>query len=139
MFRCCSLETSHPRLLPQNPKVCSVHLQHGIINCFAVHYISMIYFITGSLYLLTPSTYFSLFYTPPLAATVYCFLYLWARFAVFFFLIYQPKQHITTYWGPKQIWEMNCLLLSQNLKSSAKLWTSLLLSLNFFWSCSYFI
>ena len=26
MFRCCSLETSHPRLLPQSPKVCSVHL-----------------------------------------------------------------------------------------------------------------
>ena len=25
MFRCCSLETSHPRLLPQSPKVCSVH------------------------------------------------------------------------------------------------------------------
>ena len=26
MFPCCSLETSHPRLLPQSPKVCSVHL-----------------------------------------------------------------------------------------------------------------
>ena len=26
MFRCCSLKTSHPRLLPQSPKVCSVHL-----------------------------------------------------------------------------------------------------------------
>ena len=26
MFRCCSLETSHPRLLPQSPKVCSIHL-----------------------------------------------------------------------------------------------------------------
>ena len=26
MFQCCSLETSHPCLLPQSPKVCSVHL-----------------------------------------------------------------------------------------------------------------
>ena len=26
LFRCCSLETSHPRLLSQSPKVCSVHL-----------------------------------------------------------------------------------------------------------------
>ena len=26
MFRHCSLETSHPPLLPQSPKVCSVHL-----------------------------------------------------------------------------------------------------------------
>ena len=26
MFRCCSLETSHPHLLPQSPKVCSIHL-----------------------------------------------------------------------------------------------------------------
>ena len=26
LFQCCSLRTSHPRLLPQSPKVCSVHL-----------------------------------------------------------------------------------------------------------------
>ena len=26
MFWCCSLRSSHPRLLPQNPKVCSIHL-----------------------------------------------------------------------------------------------------------------
>ena len=26
MFQCCSLRSSHPRLLPQSPKVCSVHL-----------------------------------------------------------------------------------------------------------------
>ena len=32
-FRCCSLETSHPRLLPQSPKVCSVHL--CLFFCFA--------------------------------------------------------------------------------------------------------
>ena len=25
LFQCCSLRTSHPRLLPQSPKVCSVH------------------------------------------------------------------------------------------------------------------
>ena len=33
MFRCCSLETSHPRLLPKSPKVCSVHL--CLFFCFA--------------------------------------------------------------------------------------------------------
>ena len=33
MFRCCSLETSHPRLLPQSPKVCSIHL--CLFFCFA--------------------------------------------------------------------------------------------------------
>ena len=26
MFRCCSLRSSHPRLLSQSPKVCSIHL-----------------------------------------------------------------------------------------------------------------
>ena len=26
MFQCYSLKSSHPRLLPQNPKVCSLHL-----------------------------------------------------------------------------------------------------------------
>ena len=26
LFQCCSLRTSHPLLLPQSPKVCSVHL-----------------------------------------------------------------------------------------------------------------
>ena len=30
---CCSLKTSHPRLLPQSPKVCSVHL--CLFFCFA--------------------------------------------------------------------------------------------------------
>ena len=33
MFQCCSLKTSHPRLLPQSPKVCSVHL--CLFFCFA--------------------------------------------------------------------------------------------------------
>ena len=28
MFRCCSLETSHPRLLPQSPKVCPKNMEH---------------------------------------------------------------------------------------------------------------
>ena len=26
MFQCCSLKSSHPRLLPQSPRVCSLHL-----------------------------------------------------------------------------------------------------------------
>ena len=33
MFRCCSLKTLHRRLLPQSPKVCSVHL--CLSFCFA--------------------------------------------------------------------------------------------------------
>ena len=34
MFRCCSLETSHPCLLPQSPKVCSIHLcELMFFNC----------------------------------------------------------------------------------------------------------
>ena len=33
MLQCCSLETSHPPLLPQSPKVCSVHL--CLFFCFA--------------------------------------------------------------------------------------------------------
>ena len=35
MFWCCSIRTSHPRLLPQSPKVCSVHL--CLFFCFAYH------------------------------------------------------------------------------------------------------
>ena len=41
MFRCCSLETSHPRLLPQSPKVCSVHL--CLFFCFAYRVIITIF------------------------------------------------------------------------------------------------
>ena len=33
LFQCYSLRTSHPRLLPQSPKVCSVHL--CLFFCFA--------------------------------------------------------------------------------------------------------
>ena len=33
LFQCCSLRTSHPRLLPQSLKVCSVHL--CLFFCFA--------------------------------------------------------------------------------------------------------
>ena len=41
MFWCCSLETSHPRLLPQSPKVCSVHL--CLFFCFAYRVIVTIF------------------------------------------------------------------------------------------------
>ena len=41
MFRCCSLRTSHPRLLPQSPKVCSVHL--CLFFCFAYRVIVTIF------------------------------------------------------------------------------------------------
>ena len=41
MFQCCSLRTSHPRLLPQSPKVCSVHL--CLFFCFAYRVIVTIF------------------------------------------------------------------------------------------------
>ena len=41
MFRCCSLKTSHPHLLPQSPKVCSVHL--CLFFCFAYKVIVTIF------------------------------------------------------------------------------------------------
>ena len=36
MFRCCSLETSHPRLLPQSPKDCSIHLYLFFCSAYRV-------------------------------------------------------------------------------------------------------
>ena len=50
MFRCCSLETSHPHLLPQSPKVCSIYL--CLFFCFAYRVI-----ITIILTSLTPTNY----------------------------------------------------------------------------------
>ena len=41
MFQCYSLRTSHPRLLPQSPKVCSVHL--CLFFCFAYKVIITIF------------------------------------------------------------------------------------------------
>ena len=41
MFWCCSLETSYPRLLPQSPEVCSVHL--CLFFCFAYRVIITIF------------------------------------------------------------------------------------------------
>ena len=41
MFRCCSLKTSYPRLLPQSPKVCFVHL--CLFFCFAYRVIITIF------------------------------------------------------------------------------------------------
>ena len=41
MFQCCSLETSHARLLPQSPKVCSIHL--CLFFCFAYRVIVTIF------------------------------------------------------------------------------------------------
>ena len=41
MFRCCSLETSHPRLLPQSLKDCSIHL--CLFFCFAYRVIINIF------------------------------------------------------------------------------------------------
>ena len=41
LFQCYSLKTSHPRLLPQSPKVCSVHL--CLFFCFAYRVIITIF------------------------------------------------------------------------------------------------
>ena len=41
LFQCCSLRTSHPCLLPQSPKVCSVHL--CLFFCFAYRVIVTIF------------------------------------------------------------------------------------------------
>ena len=41
MFRCCSLETSRPHLLPQSPKVCSEHL--CLFFCFPYRVIITIF------------------------------------------------------------------------------------------------
>ena len=41
MFRCCSLETFHPRLLPQSAKDCSIHL--CLFFCFACRVIINIF------------------------------------------------------------------------------------------------
>ena len=41
MFRCCSLETSHPHLIPQSPKLCSVHL--CLFSCLAYRVIITIF------------------------------------------------------------------------------------------------
>ena len=41
LFQCCSLRTSHPRLLPQSPKVCSVHL--CLFFCFTYRVIITIF------------------------------------------------------------------------------------------------
>ena len=41
MFRYCSFKTSHPRLLPRSPKVCSIHLR--LFFCFAYRVIVTIF------------------------------------------------------------------------------------------------
>ena len=42
MFQCYSLKSSHPRLLPQSPKVCSLHL------CLLVFFFRLYYKLQGS-------------------------------------------------------------------------------------------
>ena len=44
LFQCCSLWTSHPRLLPQSLKICSVHL--CLFFCFAYRVIIIIFLNT---------------------------------------------------------------------------------------------
>ena len=50
LFQCCSLWTSLPRLLPQSPKVCSVHL--CLFFCFAYRVILTIFLNSIYIYVL---------------------------------------------------------------------------------------
>ena len=43
MFQCCSLKSSHPRLLPLNPKVCSLHL--CLLCCPVCRMVSTVFLI----------------------------------------------------------------------------------------------
>ena len=56
LFQCCSLRTSHPRLLPQNLKVCSVHL--CLFFCFAYRVVVTIFL--NSIYICVSILYWSL-------------------------------------------------------------------------------
>ena len=50
MFRCCSLETSHPRLLPQSLKDCSVHTRLFFCSAYRVIiniFLNSIYILLG--------------------------------------------------------------------------------------------
>ena len=53
MFRCCSLETSHPRLLPQSLKDCSINLCLFFFFCSAYRVIIICLFMTGLLSLMS--------------------------------------------------------------------------------------
>ena len=50
IFQCCSLETSHPRLLSQSPKVCSVYL--CLFICFTYRVIITIFLNSIYIYML---------------------------------------------------------------------------------------
>ena len=55
-FQCCSLRTSHPHLLPQSPKVCSVHM--CLFFYFAYRVIITIFL--NSIYICVSILYWSL-------------------------------------------------------------------------------
>ena len=52
MFQCCSLRSSHPRLLPQSPKVCSLHL---CPFCCLTHRVIVTIFLNGIEFLILTS------------------------------------------------------------------------------------
>ena len=58
LFQCCSLRTSHPCLLPQSPKVCSIHL--CLFFCFA--YRAIITIFLNSIYICVSILYWSFFF-----------------------------------------------------------------------------
>ena len=64
IFRCYSLKSSHPRLLPQSPKVCSSHL---CLFCFLIYriiftlFLNSIYMYVNILYWCLSFSYFTLY------------------------------------------------------------------------------
>ena len=61
MFQCYSLKSSHPRLLPQNPKVCSLHLY--LFCCLAYRVIITIFLNSTYIYVNIPYWCFSFWLT----------------------------------------------------------------------------
>ena len=60
MFQCCSLRSSHPHLLPQSPKVCSIHL--CLFFCLAYRVIITIFLNSIYMHYYTVLVFFFLAY-----------------------------------------------------------------------------
>ena len=60
MFQCCSLKSSHPCLLPQNPKVCSLHL---CLFCYLAYRVIITIFLNPYICISILYWYFSFWLT----------------------------------------------------------------------------
>ena len=109
LFQCCSLRSSHPRLLPQSPKVCSVNL--CLFFCFAYSVIVTIFLKSLYMHEYTVLVFIFLacavFNTAPSApdslavASVYLLVagkltFTWEFF--FFFPWFQRKSRVFFHW-----------------------------------------